>query len=188
MSITEISAVVFALAYIVLAIRESAWCWLAGFYSVAIYLYICYQHHLYLEALFQVVYLFMSVYGYMQWIKGSRGKEPLRVTRWGTKKILITLASFAYLSAIAAYVFANYTEVSFPFLDAPITAFSLIATYMLAKKYIESWLFWIVIDLASVYLFAARDLKLTAIVYGVHAVLAIIGYFAWKKNLAKYPV
>ena len=185
MSIAEIIAVALALVYVIFAVKENSWCWYAAFVSVTIYIFICYQSKLYHETFLQVFYLIMAVYGYLQWKKKDKKNETdtLQISTWSNKLLLYTIITSAFVSIIVGYLFATYTSASMPYLDAPITIFSLLATYMVTKKIIQNWIFWVLIDLASIFLYAARGLNLTAGLYGLYVIIALIGYFEWKKKL-----
>lgn len=179
MSIIELAAVFFSILYVVLAAKENNWCWPAAAISVCLYIYLCFQAQLYLETGLQVFYLFMAGYGFLQW---KKPKEEIAIKRWPLshhlKIIFIGIATAFLLGKIADV----YTNAALPLIDAFTTVFSLFATYMVTRKILENWIYWIVIDTVSVYLYFSRDLQLTAGLFAAYTILAIFGYLSWKKQ------
>lgn len=177
----EILAVFFAIIYVILAAKESIWCWLAAAISVIFYTHICYSAQLYPETGLQIFYLAMAVYGYLQW---NKPKKDTNIISWSKQKHLTILTINAVISICLGYYFDQFTQAKLPYLDSATTIFSISATYLVTKKVIENWLYWIVIDLASIYLYYSRDLTLSAGLFGLYVILATIGYLQWKKKMA----
>ena len=178
-SIIESVAVFFSILYVILALKESIWCWGAAAISVTLYIYICYTAQLYPETGLQVFYLLMAFYGYYQWNKND---STLKIQQWTTTKHLLILLLGALLTFLMGFYFTIYTNAAMPLVDSFTTVFSVFATYMVTKKVIENWLYWIVIDAVSVYLYFSRDLHLTSLLFIVYTVIAIFGYFSWLKR------
>lgn len=178
-SIIESVAVFFSILYVILALKESIWCWGAATISVILYIYICYTAQLYPETGLQVFYLLMAFYGYYQWNKND---STLKIQQWTTTKHLLILLLGALLTFLMGFYFTIYTNAAMPLVDSFTTVFSVFATYMVTKKVIENWLYWIVIDAVSVYLYFSRDLHLTSLLFIVYTVIAIFGYFSWLKR------
>ena len=176
----EIIAVFFAILYVILAAKESMWCWLAAAISVILYIQICFSAQLYPETGLQIFYLIMAIYGYIQW---NKPKKDTAIISWPKQKHLIILVISAAISICLGYYFNQFTQAKLPYLDSATTIFSISATYMVTKKVVENWLYWIVIDLASIYLYYSRDLTLSAGLFGLYVILAIIGYVQWKKKM-----
>ena len=178
-SIIESVAVFFSILYVILALKESIWCWGAATISVILYIYICYTAQLYPETGLQVFYLLMAFYGYYQWNKSD---STLQIQQWTITKHLLILLIGALLTFLMGFYFTIYTNAAMPLVDSFTTVFSVFATYMVTKKVIENWLYWIVIDAVSVYLYFSRDLHLTSLLFIVYTVIAIFGYFSWLKR------
>ena len=178
-SIIESAAVFFSILYVILAVKESIWCWAAAAISVSLYIYICYTAQLYTETGLQVFYLIMAFYGYHQWNKNN---STLKVKQWTTIKHLLILVLAASLTFLMGFYFTIYTDAAMPLVDSFTTVFSVFATYMITKKILGNWLYWIVIDAVSVYLYFSRDLHLTSLLFIVYTVIAILGYFSWLKR------
>jgi nicotinamide mononucleotide transporter len=178
-SIIESVAVFFSILYVILALKESIWCWGAATISVILYIYICYTAQLYPETGLQVFYLLMAFYGYYQWNKSD---STLQIQQWTITKHLLILLIGALLTFLMGFYFTIYTNAAMPLVDSFTTVFSVFATYMVTKKVLGNWLYWIVIDAVSVYLYFSRDLHLTSLLFIVYTVIAIFGYFSWLKR------
>jgi len=178
-SVIESAAVFFSILYVVLAVKESILCWGAAAISVILYIYICYTAQLYPETGLQVFYLLMAFYGYHQWNKND---STLKIQQWTTTKHLLILLIGASLTFLMGFYFTIYTNAAMPLVDSFTTVFSVFATYMVTKKVLGNWLYWIVIDIVSVYLYFSRDLHLTSLLFIMYTVIAIFGYFSWLKR------
>jgi nicotinamide mononucleotide transporter len=178
-SIIESVAVFFSILYVILALKESIWCWGAAAISVTLYIYICYTAQLYPETGLQVFYLLMAFYGYYQWNKND---STLQIQQWTTTKHLLILLLGALLTFLMGFYFTIYTNAAMPLVDSFTTVFSVFATYMVTKKVLGNWLYWIVIDAVSVYLYFSRDLHLTSLLFMGYTIIAIFGYFSWLKR------
>ena len=122
----------------------------------------------------------MAAYGYYNWNKSNK---RLKVSQWKTSKHLILILLATIFTFIMGFYFTTYTSAKMPIVDSFTTVFSIIATYMLTKKVLESWLYWIVIDAMSIYLYFSRDLHLTSLLFLIYTVIAIFGYFSWLKQM-----
>ncbi len=180
-SVIESLAVLFSLLYVILAAKENIWCWGAALISVSLYIYICYTAKLYPETGLQIFYLIMAIIGYFTWNKKSKEK----IKEWSEFKHLIIIILGALFSFIMGFYFFTYTESAMPIIDSITTTFSIIATYMVVKKVLGNWLYWIVIDLLSVYMYFHRDLHLTSLLFVAYATIAVFGYISWSYRIKK---
>jgi len=178
-SIVESIAVFFSVLYVVLAAREIIWCWGAACISVSIYIYICYTAKLYPETGLQIFYLIMAGAGYYMWNRDN--KEEIK--EWSELKHLGIIFLGTILTFFMGFYFSIYTDSVMPITDSFTTIFSIIATYMVVKKVLGNWLYWIVIDLVSVYLYFNRDLHLTSLLFIVYTIIAVFGYFSWANRM-----
>ena len=178
-SLIEVLAVIFSLIYVILAAKENIWCWTAAAISVLLYIYICYTAKLFPETALQVFYFIMAMYGYYNWNKYD---ASLRINEWSAKKHLFIIFLGALLTFLMGFYFTTYTSAKMPIVDSFTTVFSVLATYMVTKKVLENWLYWIVIDIVSVYLYFSRDLHLTSVLFVVYTTIAMFGYFVWLKQ------
>lgn len=174
-----------AIMYVILAAVENVWCWLFGILASALSIYLCYVGKLFLESGLQIFYVTIGIYGWYQWLYGSKEKTELKIISFPLSKnlplILVGIVVWIPLGLTAKY----FSTQVMPYLDAFITAFSLVATWMTAKKIIENWLYWIVIDGLAVLLYGYREFYLIALLYVIYTILALAGYFKWKRNLVK---
>ena len=187
MSHWEVAAVVFALLYLVLAVRQNILCWVAALISTSIYLWLFYDVQLYAEASLQVFYIAMAVYGFWQWRYGGSDKSELPVSVWSPgKHIACVLAIVVIAAALGAYLDTK-TDQALPYLDAFTTAGALFTTYMTARKILENWYYWFVIDSVSIYLYLERGLVLTAMLFVIYLVLVVMGFISWRRHYQAQP-
>ena len=179
-NLAEIIGMVFAICYLLLAVRQIIWCWLAWILSSCLYLYVMFNAGLYMEAALQIFYVAMGFYGWMQWSKGGT-EDHLVVRRWGLDGHLFAVAVILILTLLSGEVLSNYTAAAMPFMDALTTWGAIVTTYMVAKKLIENWIYWFVIDSISIYLFISRELYFTAGLFFVYLFIIIFGYRSWKQ-------
>jgi nicotinamide mononucleotide transporter len=174
----EVAAVAFAVAYLVLAIRENVWCWAAGLVSVLLSLLLFFAARLYMESALQVFYAAMSVYGWYQWYAGGSAGKGIKISVWPARRHLLTVSA-VLASSLVAGAFMSSTNAAFPFLDSFTTVAAIVTTYMVARKVLENWIYWFVIDSVSVFLYASRDLYLYAGLFVFYLVLIVIGFRRW---------
>jgi len=179
MSPWEAAAVLLGIAYLLLAMRESLWCWYAAFASTAIFLLLFWQVNLLMESALQVYYLGMAVYGWWQWQRGSAGREELAISRWGARQHLLGVGAVLAVSVLSGSLLQQYSEAALPFIDSFTTWGSVLTTWMVARKILENWLYWLVIDSVSIYLYLDRELYLTALLFAAYLIIAVFGYRKW---------
>lgn len=172
-----------ALVYVWLAAKEKIACWFFGIVSSLFSVVLCYEGQLFLESGLQVFYLFIGVYGWYEWKYGKEGKSELTIISYSIKKLIPLLLIALILWLVFGYIAGKYSTQALPYLDAFITAFSLIATWMTAKKIIENWLFWIVIDGLAIVLYLYRGFYLIGILYIIYTFIAFWGYLEWKRKI-----
>ena len=178
----EIVAALLAIAYLVLAMMQDVRCWVAWIISSLMYFFVMYSANLYMEALLQIFYIFIGLYGLYQWRFKADKKDALKITTWSVKNHLIVIGALVFLTSLSGYVLMIYTAAASPFIDAFTTWGAIAASYLVAKKILENWFYWFVIDFVSVFLFISRELYPTALLFVVYLVLVVIGYSAWRKS------
>ena len=181
-SLLELLAVVFAIAYLVLAVRENILCWLAASVSTFIFLYIFWGVNLYMESGLQVYYIAMAVFGWYQWRSAKDGSTNLQVSMWSMRQHLTALTLIALLTFISGYLLNSRTDAQLPYLDSLTTWGSVVTTYMVTRKILENWIYWLVIDSISIYLYIDRELYFTAILFAVYIVIIFFGWLTWSKR------
>jgi nicotinamide mononucleotide transporter len=183
MSYWEVIAVLLGIAYLLLAVRESLWCWYAAFVSTAIFLYLFWQVDLLMESALQIYYLVMAVYGWRQWQGGGSDSEghvaSLPISTWPARKHGLAIGGVLLASVVSAVLLRQYTQAALPLLDSFTTWGSILTTWMVTRKILENWLYWLVIDSVSIYLYLDRGLYLTALLFLAYLVIVIFGYRKW---------
>ncbi len=189
MSVWEALAVLLAIAYLVLAVREQLLCWYCAFVSTAIFTAIFWDVNLFMDSALNVYYMAMAVFGWYQWKYGgaSKGDDNVEVagvpiTSLSSSQHCMMIVSITALSLISGYLLGEYSQAAWPYVDSFTTWGSVIATYLVARKYLENWLYWIVIDIVSIPLYLDRGLNLTALLFGAYVIIAIVGYFSWRNH------
>ena len=182
MTAWEVAAVILGVAYLLLAMRESLWCWYAAFISTAIFLVLFWDVGLLMESGLQVYYLAMAVYGWWQWQQGSAGKTELAISSWRPRQHISALLVVLLASAASGALLDQFTEAALPYLDSFTTWGSILTTWMVARKILENWLYWLVIDSVSIYLYLDRELYLTAALFAVYLVIVLFGYRKWLQH------
>ncbi|HID92508.1 MAG TPA: nicotinamide riboside transporter PnuC [bacterium (Candidatus Stahlbacteria)] len=181
MSGWEILAVVFGIAYVLLAAKESLWTWLFAFLSTIIYTVLFWEGALVSSSFLNFYYMIMAVYGFSLWRSGGEKGEELEITQWSLKKNVLLIVSGIIIALILGYLSDTYTEAKFAYLDTFVMIFSVIATWMLANKILETWLYWMVIDSAAIVLYWKSGYLATIILFVLYILLAFYAYFTWRK-------
>lgn len=181
MSLIELAAVVTAILYVVLASYKSILCWAAAIVSTILYFILCWQGKLYAESGLQVFYLLMAIYGWINW-KQNQNKSEIKIVKWPIKWHMINLLASAVATIGLGIALKTYTQASLPFLDSFTTVFSIVATFMVIKRVLENWVYWIVIDAAAIYLYASRGFVLSSFLFGLYVILAAFGLFKWYQT------
>ncbi len=182
MSGWEILAVVFGIAYVLLAAKESLWTWLFAFLSTIIYTILFWEGALVSSSLLNFYYMVMAVYGFILWRSGGEQGAELEISRWSLQKNFIVIVFGIILAVIIGYLSDTYTEARFAYLDTFVMVFSVIATWMLAKKVLETWLYWMVIDSAAIVLYWKSGYLATIILFILYVILAFYAYYSWWKT------
>lgn len=180
-ALIEWLAVAFGLAYLILAMREHIACWIMAFISTSLFLWLFWEAKLIMESALQVYYLIMAVYGYWQWTSGEQGQQRT-IQTLGPLQHAFIVAGIAVLTLGSGYWLAHNTDAVQPYLDSFTTWGAIITTYLVAIKVLENWLYWIVIDLASMQLYANSELWVTVGLFGLYVVLAVLGYWTWRQH------
>jgi nicotinamide mononucleotide transporter len=182
MSKWEILAVLFGIAYVLLAAKESLWTWLFAFLSTIIYTILFWEGALVSSSLLNFYYMVMAVYGFILWHSGGEEGESLTISQWSVKKNFIVVISGIILAIALGYLSDTYTEARFAYLDTFVMVFSVIATWMLAKKILETWIYWIVIDTTAIVLYWKSGYLATIVLFVLYVILAFYAYYSWWKT------
>lgn len=182
-TVFEALALIFNLAYVVLVVFEIVLCWPVGLVGASLTLVVFLDARLYGAAALQGVYFALLVYGWYEWRHGGEAGGRLEVSRMPVRwRLRLGLAGVLF--AVALALFLKYrTDAALPFLDAGTTSFSLVAQFMTTRKWIETWLVWIVVDVVYVGMLLSQQLHLMAALYFAYFVLAVWGFFKWQRSL-----
>jgi nicotinamide mononucleotide transporter len=176
-------AAALALGYLLLAIRQSAWCWGFAIVSALMYLVVFTRSGLYMQAALQVFYAGMALYGWRTW-KGTAHGAPVAVSRWPARNHVLAWAAIALVTvANGALLTSGGHDDWVPYVDAAIAWGSVLTTWMVTRKILENWLYWIVLDAAMALLAAWQGLAATALLFVLYTLLAIRGYVQWRRDV-----
>ena len=179
----EILGVIFSICYLYFSIRQNILLWPMGIASAVLYMVVFYQSKFYADMGLNGYYVVISIYGWVLWRRGKEEQESgLPVSRLGKKGavilLLITTAAFVGIGM----VLKAFTDSPVPYWDAFTTAVSFTATWMLARKILENWILWIIVDLVSMGLYLYRGLYPTLLLFGIYTTMAVIGYYKWLRS------
>ena len=180
----ELVAVVLTLYSIWLATKENIWYYPTGLVALAMYTWLYYSARLYAESFLQIICFALMVYGWYEWLHGGARHDPLPVTRTPRWAWMWGIPAGIALSALTIWVQLTFTDNPNPYVDSSLFAWSLVAQWMTARKWLESWLLWVAINTVSVPLYVVRGLTLTAGLFIGLWILAIMGYRDWRRSLA----
>lgn len=178
--ILEVIAVILGIIYVVLAAKNKISCWIYGIIGsiLSIFLFVFYAK-LYAESILYLFYVFAGVYGWINW---KNQKNETEVYQKNITSHIVVIVIGIVLSIGLYYILTSFFEgAKRPLIDAFTTVFSFIATYLTTKKWIENWIYWIVIDVVSTYLYFNRGLEIYALLMLTYSFIAIYGYLQWKK-------
>ena len=177
----EPAAVFLAIAYLLLAIKQNISCWFAAFFSSLLYFFVMYSAGLYMEAGLQIFYCIMAVYGWTQWRTSLPDNTKFLVKTWNRNQHLKAISLIILLALSSGWALEKFTNAALPFIDSLTTWGAIVTTYMVAKRLLENWIYWFVIDTISVFLFYSRGLFLTSILFFVYLIIIYFGYKSWTK-------
>ena len=177
----EPAAVILAIAYLLLAVKQNIGCWFAAFFSSLLYFFVMYSAGLYMEAGLQIFYCIMAVYGWTQWRTSIPSNKKFLVKTWNRNQHIKAISLIFLLAFSSGWALEKFTNAALPFIDSLTTWGAIVTTYMVAKRLLENWIYWFVIDTISVFLFYSRGLFLTSILFFVYLIIIYFGYKSWTK-------
>jgi len=193
-SFLEWLAVITGVVYVILASYQSIWCWLFAFVSSSIYVYLCIDIEYYIESGLQLFYVAMAIVGWLSWKNANERRikvsdDPLdsqqeesAVQVWSLKIHALNIVGSGVVALTLGWTFDVYTNQSNPYMDAFTTVYSLLATFMVTRRVLENWIYWVVIDLVSIFLYSSRELYLSSLLYAFFTVLAVFGFITWYRE------
>lgn len=181
-SAIEWIAVLSNITYVLLIAKKNKTGWIFGFIGALLYVFLCYSQQLYLESFLQIFYVLMAILGFMYWNKEFTFIKKQNKTEFNTLQHAVLFTSLFILSLIIGHLFEKHTLQKSPYVDSFTTTFSFFATYLVIIKYRSNWIYWIVINTISIYLYHSRDFVLSAVLYLIMTILAVYGWYSWKKK------
>ena len=181
-TLPEVVAVALAIGYLVLAIRQNIWCWVCAGISTAIYVWLFASARLYMESALNLFYFAMAVYGYLVWRDGGADDSGRPVVVWPISVHAMAIAAVIIATSVSGFLLAEFTDAVYPYIDSATTFAAIWATFLVARKVLENWWYWLVIDAASVIIYWSRDLQLTALLFVLYVVLIPIGLVSWTRS------
>ena len=179
--IIDIIAVITGIIYVLLAAKNHILCWLFGIISSALTTYAVFFHYnLYMETFLNAFYVFAGVWGWLNW--NRQKKLNRKVISYGWDRHLPIILSGLAFTFILGFIFKTWTDSSAPYLDAFTTVFALMTTFMVGLRILENWLYWIVIDSASIYLYSSRGGHFFILLFSVYIIVSVLGYLQWRKE------
>jgi nicotinamide mononucleotide transporter len=179
----EAIAALLGLAYLLLAVKRNLLCWLCAFISTAIYLVLFAKAALYMQSALQVFYLIMAVYGFIDWKNGRTEDAGVLIRTWTVQQHMLAALAVAVATVINGWLLAGHTDSVAPYLDSFVTWASVVTTWMVARRVLENWLYWIVVDGIAAYLYFTQGLLATTLLFVIYIGIVIRGYFVWRREL-----
>lgn len=184
----EAVAAALGLAYLLLAVRRNLLCWLCAFVSTTIYLVLFARAALYMQSLLQVFYLVMAVYGYVDWRKGRSEQGEVLIRSWGMREHAVAAVLIVVATALNGWLLAGHTDAAAPYMDSFVTWGSVVTTWMVARRVIENWLYWLLVDALAAWLYFSQGLLVTTLLFVIYLYIVVRGYFVWRRELAQQRV
>ncbi|WP_051938480.1 nicotinamide riboside transporter PnuC [Luteibacter sp. 9135] len=183
----EVAAAVVSAVAVWLTARRHPWCWPVGLVSVMAYAWIFIDAKLYSDTLLQVIFAALILYGWHRWRRHLDDEGHVRVAALESRRAALHLAVGAAAALALGYAMHRWTDASLPWLDAGLTAFSLVAQWWQARRHVAAWWLWIGVDVIYVGEYMYKALPVTAVLYAAFVVLAVLGLRAWRREPAGGP-
>jgi len=183
-SLIEVIASVAGLLCVILVVLRSMWCWPAGLVQVTLYAWIFFNVKLYSDFGLHIVYIFFQFYGWWNWSHGKlkENDTEIRILPLRPKTMVgwaaLSLAGSVCLGALMGH----YTDASFPYADAFTTVTSLVAQWLLSRRELMNWVFWIAVDVVAMWVYLQKGLYPTSLLYGIFLILCCVGVVSWLKE------
>ncbi len=180
-ALAEWVAVLCALLYLIFAIRRQIICWVFAFISTGIYTVLFFDVRLLMESALNAYYLAMAVYGFLQWRQFGSGGTLASVQLYPVSYHAVAIAGILAVSALAGSFLDRFTSAAMPYIDSMTTFGALFATWLVARREIMNWYYWLVIDLLSVYLYWRAGLALSALLFVIYLCMIPVGIVSWNR-------
>jgi nicotinamide mononucleotide transporter len=185
-SVPELIAVIAAIAYLGFAIRQQIICWFFAAISTSIYIWLFIEARLYMESVLNLFYLLTAGYGWWVWSGGRDDGDGRPVVIWAWRRHLTASVVVVFLSALSGWTLSVYSDAAYPYIDSMTTWFAIWATFLVARKVLENWWYWLLIDLASIFIYWTRDLQLTALLFVIYVIMIPFGLISWRNSMREH--
>ncbi len=179
----EWAAAALGLVNVALIVRRSVWNYPFGLAMVSLYFFVFFEARLYSDALLQIFFFVVQLYGWWNWLRARRAAGEIRVLTLTPRARLLWIGGIVAASTIWGLAMARYTNAAAPMIDAAIAGTSIAAQILMAQRRIENWLLWILVDAIAIGLFASRGLHATSVLYALFLLLSIAGLIGWARAL-----
>lgn len=181
----ELLGAILGILYIIFSIRQNLLTWQIGILTSLLYIVVFFKSELYAAMGLQGYYVFISIYGWILWLRGKKeNSKSLLPVQLVNRKLWIKIAAVSFIIYTAIlFILLNFSNSDVPLMDSLTTSLSIVATWMMAKKYIEHWIIWIFVDVVSSGLYIYKNLWPTVVLFVVYTIMAFIGFIEWKKDL-----
>lgn len=184
-TLLEWFAVLASIAYVLLATFQKRSCWYFAGISSCIYTYLCFSGKLYVESVLNIFYVVMAIIGWLSWKTKAAATDISsageHVMRWKPKNHIVLIVLCTTCGLLTGNVLDSYTDQAFPYIDSVSFYLCLAATWMVTKKLLENWLYFVVIDAVSIFMYYSRGLALSSLLYALFSILAVIGFVRWLR-------
>lgn len=187
-SFWEAAAAALGLAYLLLAVRRNLLCWLCAFVSTTVYLVLFARAALYMQSLLQVFYLVMAVYGFIDWRNGRTAAGEVLIRSWTLSRHAIVIGLVIAASTVNGWLLAHNTDAAAPYTDSFVTWGSVATTWMVARRVIENWLYWVVVDAVAAWLYFTQGLLATTLLFVIYLGIVIHGYVVWRREQSQQRI
>lgn len=178
MGYLEILGVALSLVYVFLMMRQNIWCWFFGILGSLLSIAIFIDAKLYSESILYAFYVAVGIYGWVKWHTKDHRGIPIR--KWGIINHLATIVAGGLGALGLGYFFSTQSDAESPFYDAFTTSFSFVASFLEAHKILSGWIYWIVLNMMTIYLYASKEIYMYAAYSGVLTILSVIGFLRWQ--------
>lgn len=178
----ELTAAIFGFICVYLTTRQSIYCWPAGLIQVSLYIIVFYEAKLYSDVILHIIYVILQVYGWYYWLHGNNHHQAV-VTRLSVPMLVNWIIIGIIAAGIWGTVMHTYTDAALPYPDAFIIAMSLIGQWLMAKKKIENWYFWIAVDVVAIVVYSVKELYVTSGLYFTFLIICLYGMRKWRLAL-----
>ena len=180
-------AVLLAVAYLLLAARGHIACWACALVSTAIYTALFWNVSLLMESALNVYYMLMALYGWQQWRQGGKDGRGAAISSWRWQRHVLAIGGVTAIALCSGMLLAEHTRAVWPYIDSFTTWGAVVTTFMVARKVLENWIYWFVLDAISIPLYLERGLVLSAVLFAVYLVIVCFGYIEWRRQYIQVP-